>query len=110
MNKKNKVVVAEKKVAKLTESTFKLQEYVAVLKNENHNMKIEISYLMNLIKSNPVMESLFNQYVMNPQFFDSLNPQLNDMSSTSNNNCHVEYLSHQPNNMNVPYSYGGVVY
>jgi len=78
MNKKSKVEDLEKKVKKLTDSTYNLREYIAVLKNENSKLKEEIVYLMNLIQKNPIFSNLFNEYILNPQneaFFSSLNSQ-----------------------------------
>jgi len=78
MNKKSKVEDLEKKVKKLHDSTTYLSEYVAVLKNENKQLKEEIVYLMNLIQRNPIFSSLFQEYLLNPQneeFFSTLNSQ-----------------------------------
>jgi len=78
MNKKSKVEDLEKKVKKLHDSTTYLSEYVAVLKNENKQLKEEIVYLMNLIQKNPIFSKLFQEYLLNPQneeFFNKLNSQ-----------------------------------
>jgi len=75
MNKKSKVEDLEIKVKKLHDSTTYLSEYVAVLKNENKQLKEEIVYLMNLIQRNPIFSTLFQEYLLNPQneFFSTLN-------------------------------------
>jgi len=87
INKKNKVDILEKKIEILQENTDNMKEYVSVLKNENNNIKSEISYLYNLIQSNPMMKNLFAVYSMNPEsFIQTMNTQSSYLIS-----CGMEY-------------------
>lgn len=114
----------------MTKVTFKLKEKVSILKKENNEMKSEVSFLLGLINSNPVLAKLYQDIMINPtneNLFMSMNAnqyllsllfssgllnnvgmspsclsQLNDVSNSyCDIQCGQQYLVEQGYNYNV---------
>jgi len=66
-NRKNKMGTLEEKIKYLTEDTNELQTDIAAYKRENKCLTDEVQFLQNIINSNPIFSTIFQEYTNAPQ-------------------------------------------
>jgi len=66
-NRKNKLETLEDKIKELEEDTHHLEEDISSYKKENQCMTEEVKYLQNIINTNPIFSTIFQEYSNTPE-------------------------------------------